>query len=164
MAPLAKIVSAVAEVDCNVAAEHAFPVYVFGAMLFTGFLTCSESLQLAVFAQQVFFRGRLLDILLYLAIDHTSEVWLGAFITLVEGAGMHGESFHVPIVLTIRASESLILIKFLLGSHPECPSFNLLPEGIQLTQLSFKGVALNVLLAAWALHESERDSDSAPLM
>ena len=77
---------------------------------------------------------------------------------------MHGESFHVPIVLTIKARESLILVKFLLGSHPECSCFNLLPEGIQLTQLSLKGVALNILLAARALHESESDSDSAPFM
>ena len=110
VASLAEIVSSIAEVNRNTAAEHALPIDMLGAMFFASLLARSQSLQLAIFAQQIFLRCRLLYALLYLAIDHASEVGFGTIVALVERAGMHRQSLHFAIVSTVRACESLILV------------------------------------------------------
>ena len=90
MATLAHVVSAKAEVNCNIAAKDALPVNVLGSMLFAHGLASSILLQLAVFAHEVFLlRLRFFDAKLCLTVLHTSEVWLFALGTLVECALIH---------------------------------------------------------------------------
>lgn len=91
VASLTEIMSSVAEVDCNTAAEQALPVDMFCTVYLASLLARSQSLQLTVFAKQVLFGCRVLDTLLNLAIDHATKVRLGTLVALVERASMHGK-------------------------------------------------------------------------
>ena len=94
MAALAHIVRAEAEVDSDVAAVDALPIDVLSSMFFTDSLSSSIGLHLALFAQQVFFLGRVLHLQLSLAVLKTTKVRLLAASALVESALLHSECKH----------------------------------------------------------------------
>ena len=76
--------SSMAEVYCNGAAVHAFPVDGAGAVLFTGVRSVAHVLQEAGLAHQVFFLRRGLHSHFLFAVDEASKVRLRAFITLIK--------------------------------------------------------------------------------
>ena len=89
--PLTEIVRPVAEVDGNAAAEEALPLDVLRAMLVAHGITDTVGFQLAVLAEEVLPRRRLLDAHVGSAVDHAPEVRFFASLTLIKAACVHGK-------------------------------------------------------------------------
>ena len=53
-------------------------------------------------------------------VDHTSKVWLLAFVTLIEGARMHGKAEQITVVWLCQNSESIIAVEPLITCYSQC--------------------------------------------
>jgi len=90
VARVAEVMGSEAAVESCRAAELAFPVDLFVAVLFAGSGACTDLLKETVLAEEIFFLGVvLLGVChLLLAVDQPTEVRLLARVALVEGAAM----------------------------------------------------------------------------
>ena len=158
------------EVSCSEAAEQgyaatelAFPVDLRSAVFLTRCSSSTNLFQQAVLAQQVLLLRLLLLCVchLLLTIDQSTEVGLLATITLVEGAPVIGELLRSAEVRIGLRSQALIVQKTLLLSVVERLPLDLLFQADKRAELLRYGLGdtleLNLLLAAWAGHESEGD-------
>ena len=90
--------SSMAEVYCNGAAVHAFPVDGAGAVLCAGVFSVAHVLQDAVLADQVFLLRRGLQSHFLLAVDEATEVRLRALSTFEEASFGFGKGSQIVIV------------------------------------------------------------------
>ena len=166
---LAHIVSTEAAEESGGAAVHAFPVDLSFAVLFAVGGTGTDFLEEAVLAKKVFLLGIACVVGCFLlAVNETTEVGLLATSALVEGAAVVGVFLRLVVVDVIWVLKSLIGKDSLALCILEGLSLNLFLQGNQWSKLSGDGLGesldLELLVAAWAGHEAEGDSESGPLV
>ena len=88
-----------AEVNCNRAAEHAFPVNKVSTVLLAIVFSIAHIFQEARLADKVFLFRRGLHSHFLLAVDDASKVWLRALSTLEKASFGFGEGIDVVVVL-----------------------------------------------------------------
>jgi hypothetical protein len=168
MTGIAKVSSAKAAEEGYGAAELAFPVDLFNAVLLAGSLTGSNILEDAVLAEKFFLCRLALLSHLLLTIDKATEVRLLATVALVEGAAAVGEFLRLAVIDVILSCEPLIAEETLPLGVRERLLLNALFEREERTELTSNGLGqaqnVDLLFAAGAVHEGESNSEGGPLV
>ena len=167
VASLAEVVRAETVEEGHVTAEHALPVDLLTTMLLAVVLTRTISLHLALLAAKILFLGVLFYTELHLAVNHATEVWLLAVVTLVECTAVHCELEQLAFVVVTRSRQAIILVKALILCGLEGHHLDLLAKPVKFGKLNIDLIVvslLDLLLALGARHECERDLERAPLV
>ena len=166
VAPVAEVVSTEAAVESSGAAVHALPVDLGISVLLAGSLTSTDLLEEAVLADKVLLLSLLCHLLT--AVNETTEVRLLAGVALVDRAAEVGVGLRAAVEVTILLSNTGILKDTLLLSVDKSDLLDLLLEAQERAKLSSnrarETLDLNLLLACRASHESEADTERAPLV
>ena len=150
------------------AAKHALPVDVVGTVASHADVRANAHLlDQAGPTDHILPPRRILQIQLLLAIDHPTIVWLLAPRAHEEADLGFCEGHEVVVIeVTWRGNPLILVMAFFLANFHRF-YLNLAPQDSQLFDLVVDLVdMLNIyrLLAAWAAHEGERDSQRAPLV
>ena len=150
------------------AAIHAFPVDVLRPMASHANVRANTHLlDEARPTDQILPPRRILQVQLLLAVDQAAKVWFLASRALEEADLGLCEGHQVVVVEVTWSGNPLVLVIAFFLANFHGLYLNIAPQDSQLFNLIVDLVdMLNIdrLLAAWAAHEGERDSQRAPLV